>query len=253
MTFSDASENLRATYFALVEPMPRVQVIRNSGYDGCLGEFHHPICNFVVLNRDDPSTLGEVAGLLRSRNYLNVYALHDSAESLWAEPLAEEGMESNQSLFVMASKGFLRSASVQMRQALEPAQRLRVARFMASQFFALHPSDVRDRIARATAAVDRLRLYEVVLGHSTVGAVMLHETGKTVGLYNLCVSPINRGRGIGSDIVRWVCEVAEAEGKSVALQCEARLRGWYESLGFEKIGTLEVYGLAKCKVLDIMK
>ncbi|MEJ5172044.1 MAG: GNAT family N-acetyltransferase, partial [Fimbriimonadales bacterium] len=84
------------------------------------------------------------------------------------------------------------------------------------------------------------RLYSVFEGGRRVGAVMLHRTPRALGLYNLCVAPWMRGRGLGACIVRQVQTDACRAGVPVVLQCRSELVPWYRRLGFRSVADLAV-------------
>jgi predicted N-acetyltransferase YhbS len=74
---------------------------------------------------------------------------------------------------------------------------------------------------------------------------MLVEDGSSVGLFNLCVRPELRRKGLGAKLVRAVQAAASATGKPVVLQCEPDLAPWYKTLGFEPVGTVEALTLSQ--------
>ena len=64
-----------------------------------------------------------------------------------------------------------------------------------------------------------------------------------VYLHKLAVRPGFRGRGLGARIVEWVERRAAEAGRAyLRLDClrdDPRIRGWYESLGFEHRGDVD--------------
>jgi hypothetical protein len=126
--------------------------------------------------------------------------------------------------------------------------RQRVADFMMWQFFHTQSANVRERIAQATVRCPDLQLYELErpdIRERPVGAVMLHRTSGVLGLYNLCVSVPYRSRGLGSSIVLAVELLSMQESVILELQCDPSLIDWYQALGLEQVGAVDVYGLQK--------
>ena len=76
---------------------------------------------------------------------------------------------------------------------------------------------------------------------------------EVLGLYNLCVHPGFRGLGWGTSIVQATLSLAYRMGIPVTLQCEPKLVPWYEHLGFEAVGSVDVYDLAELRKADIIQ
>jgi len=65
-----------------------------------------------------------------------------------------------------------------------------------------------------------------------VGQVKPHRDG-TRELASIAVVPDHQGRGIGSEIVKAL--VAREHGEVLHLTCRARLQGYYERFGFQRL------------------
>jgi hypothetical protein len=130
-------------------------------------------------------------------------------------------------------------------------ERRHVAGFMARQFFSRMPKQGRDAIAEATAAGSHT-LWTVGPPRSPEAAVMLVEQSGAVGLFNLCVRPDLRRKGLGAGIVRAVQRSAAGLGRPVVLQCEPELAPWYARLGFEPVGTVEALTRSHVESGDIL-
>jgi len=141
---------------------------------------------------------------------------------------------------------------MQLVLAESKEKRLEIAKFMTEQFFARQTESFRQRVASATADAAGLDLYELLSYGRTTGAVMLCPGDTVVGLYNLCVASVSRGIGLGKELTAWALSEAYKEGKLVTLQCDARLQPWYENMGFQSTGMIEVYTLSKGGRGDIM-
>jgi ribosomal protein S18 acetylase RimI-like enzyme len=122
-------------------------------------------------------------------------------------------------------------------------ERMLLARFMASQFFAGHKPDLRERIAEANARASALEFFGFhdEPDRKLVGAATLHDAEGAVGIYNVCVAAANRHRGLGSLIVQRLLGEIGRRRKLAVLQCDASLVRWYRQFGFCESGILRVW------------
>jgi predicted N-acetyltransferase YhbS len=111
--------------------------------------------------------------------------------------------------------------------------------------------EARQGIAAATAASPHT-IWVVGDGRDPTAAVMLVEQPEAVGLFNLCVAPESRGKGLGADLVRAVQSAASRTGRTVVLQCDDELAGWYSNLDFERVGSIGAFTLAQAPTDDIL-
>jgi ribosomal protein S18 acetylase RimI-like enzyme len=79
----------------------------------------------------------------------------------------------------------------------------------------------------------------IVVRGSDIGWLQTRETPQEIYLGQLYVVPSMQSRGIGSAIVRQLCDRAHGEGKAFTLDVmkNNRARLFYERLGFRIIGT----------------
>ena len=109
---------------------------------------------------------------------------------------------------------------------------------MADSFFGNRSAQFRQTVADCVVHAEGAELYEVGTGEIRAAA-MLVRTGSMVGVYNLCVSPPLRGRGLGARFLAAVtasCELA-------TLQCEKSLETWYARQGWRRIGNIRIFRL----------
>lgn len=235
-------ENLRETYSSLAVATPGTTVRRTGNVVVAEGDLAHPICNFVLLDRGEAEDPRHEVGWAPGRPFLNVY-WPVAGERFGDRRLKIAGLERVHSLEVMVAPGRILGHPVRltMREAEASADRDRLAMFMADRFFGRYREAMRAGIARSTSEAQSLRLFATPDLDRPVGAVLLTETEGALGLYNLCVRPEERGRGLGAEIVRWVLAAAHARGERVTLQCDDRLAGWYRRFGFATVGRLVVF------------
>jgi ribosomal protein S18 acetylase RimI-like enzyme len=79
----------------------------------------------------------------------------------------------------------------------------------------------------------------IVVGGSDIGWLQIRETSEELYLGQLYIAPAMQNRGIGTKIVRQLCEKACQEGKALTLEVmkNNRARLLYERLGFITLGS----------------
>lgn len=246
------AENLRFTYGSLGLAIPGTTALEEEGFRGCVGSFAHAVCNFAAGLNLDPWSAGRLRELALGREAFHVYSLGDDRPAHRGELLERQGFRVTYRLIQMVDDASDPGPYVELARAETFADRQRVATFMGTQFFTRQATAARQTIAAATASASGLELYELVERKHRLGAVMLSRTENAIGLYNLCIAAARRGKGLGRAVVAWARATGAAEGRSVCLQCDARLAGWYEHLGFRRVGIVDVYSLAKMQQPDIM-
>lgn len=247
-----SSKNLVQTYIRLGMATPHATWSREEGFDLCLGSLDHPICNFAADLNLDPWSARRLVGIAQGRPCFNVYAVTGDRPEYVDELLQSAGFAVGYRLVQLVAH----PDGAEHWDSLErcaPQDRLSVACFMVDQFFAQRSKEFRAAIAGATAAAPGVELYRAGDKSRHLAAVMLSETPGMVGGYNLCVAPASRGRGIGSSLVRWLIAEAGRRGLSATVQCEPHLESWYQSLGFERTGWLNVYQLPKASSSDTIE
>jgi len=250
-----AAENLHRTYFALGMATPGSKLIHEAGFDACIGNFDHPICNFASRIKVDPWVAHRLLELALSQGAFNIYSLAgDLPEDIHLrdELLVRAGFRKSYGLRQLAAEPGPVGEGVPMEKAESMEQRRDIATFMASLFFGRHSSNFRRRVAEATMAATELDLYSIRPRDETIAAVMVAEDEQIVGLFNLCVKTHAQGRGWGKAIVAEVMRKAFEKNKPVTLQCDELLSPWYESLGFRRIGSVDVYALPDERRVAIM-
>jgi GNAT superfamily N-acetyltransferase len=238
-----ASDNLVETYFRLGLTAPKAGIWEDEGFRACLGGFAHPICNFAVKLRLDPWSARRLAALARARNRFHVYVLPDDRPSYLQEILQRVGFHPIYSMISMLADSRRKDSPAEVLRAESEAARDRIADFMVRQFFMRQDGEFRNQVRWATFAAKDLDLHYVLERGRPIAAVMLSRSADVLGIYNLCVSPGRRRRGIGRSLVDWCFDVANKEGRRPTLQCDPLLERWYSSCGFRSIGRINVFSL----------
>lgn len=241
-------ENLCHTYLGIGRVAPGADVGSGRGFVYCRCDFPHPIGNFGILLEASDVAIDALADRAEGRPAFHIYAPTHLGDDDLARRLARKGFRGGYRLCMMLAKPNRTGCDARfppgifLHQAETVEARDRVARFMGEQFFARHGEEVVRQLAATTTAAPHV-LWYAERGHTMVGAVMISRSERALGIYNLCVGPAHQRRGIGAAIVAQVLRLAEKIGKSVVLQCDGSLERWYEKLGFETVGEVQVAAL----------
>lgn len=238
-------ENILATYLSLATALPEAEVVQGPDYAWCLSDIPLALCNFAIDFRSDRDVV-EVAEQLHQiaeqRPVFRIFLCDGDRPSDLSQVLRSRGMTRYAHLAsLMSSEGNPTEADLQLCESHH--DREDTAAFMVANFFWRRDSLLRDKIVASTVNSPH-RLYRMQSSGQTVAAVMITETPRTHGLYNLCVDPRMRNRGLGSQIVAACRAAAVAAGKPLALQADHSLAGWYAKLGFHDVGKVETIGLS---------
>lgn len=242
------SQNLEKTYWAIAQGILGTETVAGNGWKAVTNAFEHPICNFAFCDDVEALDTEGLTQLANAHPFFNVYVIrYGEGNGAYVE-LDRAGFVRVYSLALMVGSKPATGEPGKLRYAPTAMERLRIAEFMMWQFFSTQTGNVRDRIAQATVRSAELQLYELErpdIRERPVGAVMLHRTGGVLGLYNLCVSVPYRSKGLGSSIVIAVELLSTQESVILELQCDPSLIEWYQALGLEQVGAVDVYGLQK--------
>lgn len=239
-TVRAGAENLVETYLRLGQAIPGTVLWETDAFIGCEGTFPYAAANFVVARKLDPwaaRRLQEHAARCRS---FYAYVLPGEQAVHHRELLSRAGFERAYRLAMMVAERPL-PGDFPLRTAETLADRLVVAEFMVNQFFTDQSPSFRQCLAAATARAEGPSLHYIAEREQILGAVMLSPGGSDWGVYNLCVAPSRRNRGIGGNILLGALALAQARGSLVTLQCSPSLEDWYKCRGFAAIGWVDAY------------
>jgi hypothetical protein len=240
-----ANSNLAQTYVSLGKGVEGTRYLDGPGYQACVGDVPHPICNFALSNNWTDDSVKRLTREADPVHPFNLYVLPSDRPLHLFLSWQSLGYVHTYSLSCMRLEPLLKPPSPELQKAVTAAEKDEISRFMATQFFGYQTAEIRSIIADATAEGEGLELFGLREGPDLIAAVMLHRTVGCVGLYNLCVKPERRKEGLGGSVVGWVSKLAAAENAFVTLQCDPKLERWYERLGFDRYGNLEVYSVAQ--------
>lgn len=247
--------NALATYLGLVGSVNGSVVTRPHGFTLVRGPGMFSFCNFAAgfsLGQDDvDAALSTLVESAEDCFGFYVFVMTGDKPGDLVDRLVAKGFEQRHSLVGMVSDTVPELPDLVAQAVTSHEDRRKVAGFMARQFFWRMPREAREAIAAATAASPHT-IWTVGPVDEPDAAVMLVEDSDAVGLFNLCVRPELRRKGLGARVVRAVQGTAAGRKKPVALQCEAELAPWYKSLGFEAVGTVEAFTLSQGDSGDII-
>lgn len=236
-----AEENILATYHAVGSVLPGAERKVTSAYSALLSDLPHPSGNFAARLRLDPWSAGELRDLSATRPAFQVVSLPSDCPEHLPELLRRASFEPVQRLVSMVAEPDFGLSSLDMTRCEDEDERRRTGLFMADSFFAREKVTLRAAMAEAIAHAPELAVYEHRVRDRTVAAVTLTRTPHAMGIYNLCVSGPQRGRGLGTDLVAWGLAQAAAEGRAACLQCAPSLEDWYARQGFVRAGVATVW------------
>lgn len=144
------------------------------------------------------------------------------------------GMEVENRLHLLTAS-LPRQSDLTLSEATESLDRVRIAEFMVDQFPHRRNPELRALIVRANSQAEHRLCYLGAPSHPQA-ALMLSETPSGVGLYNLCVAPKLRGKGLGSQLFCWAEKWASERTKPLVLQSFPQLLPFYERQGCVVVG-----------------
>jgi len=235
-----ARDNLRATYTGLALCLPNARLEHDRWPTVCVGPGLPTFANFA-MEFDEPHHWDAVEDVIqrcaiRTDRFWVFHCDADQDKQLRTR-MMRSGFLYRHRLAMLAWEGSRPEAFATLREA---SNREETAQFMVGQFFRASAVEMKAAIVASTVHSGH-NLWYVGAGGVAVGAVMTVATPGVIGLYNLCVDSAHRGLGTGSAIVRAVQAVAAVENRIVALQCDESLVGWYERLGFTRLGEVETW------------
>lgn len=240
-------ENLIETYLELGRSVEGAKVERAAGLWVCTAPVNLAYCNFGIVEEvQDAEALHrriEVTARLAARvRPFRVFGLPIYPGHGLREAFATHHLRLQHSLSQRAWRPVPVEAGVDPDEALTEEDRRAVAGFMVAQFFFRQNQDLRASIVGSTAESAH-RLFALRHAGAIEAAVMVSESPRSIGLYNLCVAPRRRRAGLGKGLVSFVQRLAYEKKKPVALQCETALNAWYQRRDFVEIGPADVFSL----------
>lgn len=248
-----ASENLRVTYFELGRSSPMAKVSQEPGFEVCLGEIEHPICNFAASLNLDRHSAAHLARLALDRHSFNVYVTATDRPANAGDLLIREGFHRSFRLAQMVAQPEDPQPKGNLTRATSVFDRIQIAEFMFDQFFARTGEKFRQPVSEASARALALEMLAMKRDRRIVAAAMISLNCGVVGIYNVCVDSTLRGLGIGTALVREILAMCAVKKAPAALQCDPKLERWYTSLGFRRTGEVDVYALPKPHGLAIIQ
>ena len=250
---SAASENLKLTYFELGRSAANSRVWREAGFEACVGEIEHPICNFAAGLDLDRASASRLARVALDRPSFNVYATPVDRPQNVGDILVREGFQRSYRLVQMIADPVEGTPRGTLARASTHFDRMQTAFFMVDQFFSKQAQAFRKQVAEATSRAVSLELLAMKRDGRTIAAAMVSFNCGIAGVYNVCVDSNLRGLGIGTALMREILAVCALKSAPATLQCDPKLEAWYTHLGFRRTGEVDVYALPKPNGFAIMQ
>lgn len=236
--------NVCETYFVLGSHAPGARAEKTPEMWLCQSDFAHPIANFAAhfdLNGDE--SFYRVVAFAKAAPYFRAYAIPGDSPNAIASRFEREGLSPRYRLIGMESASVNGNPESVVRLVTDSVSITETAEFMVRVFFWKSPDSVKQPLAKLLA-------YSALAGHEFFqtkdeagleAAATLSITGDVAGLYNLCVRPDSRSKGIGSAIVRQLQQECRNRGLRLVLQCDEALVPWYAMLGFSEAAQVIAY------------
>ncbi|MBS1727974.1 MAG: GNAT family N-acetyltransferase [Armatimonadetes bacterium] len=218
------------TYFALARPADGLTRFEDDGVIGCRSTQKHPASNFSVVARPNIHSLTRLVQM----DSHTVYVLPTDQTYAVIEMMKKVGFTPGRSLSLMFVRNPLGGIDLDLTTVTGISARYDHTMFLAKQFFSAANMAFCEGIATLTSRAPECEL--ICLGRleaPTAGA-MISQTNGTLGLYNISVTPEQRHRGLGGELVRALVGIAASRRCTATLQCHDSLVPWYERLGFRK-------------------
>jgi predicted GNAT family N-acyltransferase len=248
-----ASQNLLFTYFELGRASARSKIWNEAGFQACVGDIEHPICNFAAGLNLDRYSANRLARVALDRATFNVYATPmDKPENI-GDLLGMEGFHRSYRLVQMVADPQHIQPKSSLVRAATRYDRHQIALFMVDQFFKKQGKPFREQVAEATSLATSLELLAMRKDGKILAAAMVCFSSGMAGVYNVCVEESLRGLGIGTSLIREILAVSSIRNAPTTLQCDPKLEAWYSGAGFRRTGEIDVYALPKPNGFVIMQ
>lgn len=232
--------HIAAVYLSLAEQARSARVVRTDSMWTVESAIDHPVGNLAIRLSVSNEDIRDLARIARSNPNFRVHVLPGDRPFSLGAHLENEGLRQVYELSILTIDERPPAAGVLVR--CPDTEVAHLCAFIIDNFLWTSPASLRAEVAAvcARAANERTRFFRVDRGGQTVGAGCLIEASGVTGLYNICVSPGERGQGLGTKIVADLCAFAP-EDQPILLLSEQELVPWYRSMGFREIGRSAVY------------
>lgn len=235
--------NVCATYMALGSNAPGAIIHRGEDFWSCVCPLAHSIANFATHFNLSGEGVQQVIEMARTAPYFRMYLTPGDSPPDINKRLEYAGFTERYRLIGMELQGdTMPGEKLLVRVESRPSLTF-ITEFMIETFFWTTPRSFREPLSKVLEASSNSgqEFYVCEDSHGVLAGATLSVTGDVAGLYNVCVRPEKRGRGIGSAVVRQLACEARDRNLRLVLQCEPGLANWYKHLSFGVIGELVAY------------
>ncbi|MFN8140379.1 MAG: GNAT family N-acetyltransferase [Fimbriimonadales bacterium] len=236
-------ENAKATYLGLAQQAPGFRVAETDAYTLVSSSFAHPVDNFAIGLSLDGSSAHELASIAHRNATFRIHNFPTDSPVEVPQLLIAESLEELYAMRLMVFKGEPPSSPAVAREA-KPGDLEKVIRFIVANFFWSSPVIIRETMAEIMlgAATRMGTHYLVESGDALVACASLVTTPGAAGIYNVCVRPEERKKGLGGNLVHQLVAEARLQELLPCLQTDPDLESWYIQLGFRTVGSVRVFG-----------
>jgi len=229
------------TYIEIGSKAPRARVHSGQDYWICLSGVDHPIGNFAIRFNCEGLPKKAVEEAFRRPSF-RLYTLTGDKPNNLQDRLVDIGLKRRYELTGMIVEPDSQSAEGMLSVATTPAEALEVAKFIAATFFWRSTRTVREQLATTMAASHpNHEFFSLRDQFGIMAAGTLTVDVEVIGLYNLCVRPDMRSKGVGTSIFRELGRLASARARHLVLMCDPDLVPWYSQRGCTDVGNLQAF------------
>jgi len=242
-----ARQNIIATYMDTARGVAETQVSREDGFVWCHSEQEASFAN-MILGFHEPQSVWSMKQALertsKGRYLPRAFVIPGDEPKMLEQILTTSGYGWNhdQDIWVYQNEDdfFAKEPKSTVRVCENDAEKDEVIGMMLHEFFAHRSHQYRELVRQATLFAGS-KFYSATIDGKMIGSAMVKITEESAGIYNLCIDPMHRHSGFGSEIVAKIVEDAISEEKVPTLQCDEPLGDFYRQQNFIKVGKLRCF------------
>ncbi len=229
------------TYVEIGSKAAGAKVQCRPNYWLCRSRVDHPIGNFAIRFEGNTLPLKPIEEALRTQAF-RLYTLTGDTPPDLGDRLRSVGLKRRYELVGMTLDRADIAAESELTMASTPSDALEVARFIAATFFWRSTRTARDELAATMAASHpNHQFFSLRDQFGIMAAGTLTLDVEVIGLYNLCVRPDVRSRGVGTSVFTELGQLAASRANHVVLMCDPGLVPWYSQRGCTVAGKLQAF------------
>jgi ribosomal protein S18 acetylase RimI-like enzyme len=213
-----------------VEPYPNFVI--------CHGQWSHPISNFAICITPDAHDVAQIARHAAQREFFHLYAVDGSPKH---DILEQVGFNLNHRLHHLSRAKAAYHEFPNENSLFQPTadvDRKDAVSLMIKCFFQRYSLNQR-RLIQSALVASEIPVVGIYDGTSLVATAFANLIDSEAGVYNLCVEPESRRRGLGKQLINFIARHEYCD--RVTLQSDSHTQNWYKSQGFAPEMSISVY------------